>query len=107
MGNNTSTIITTPPPYLNDTQAQPLTLKINQRFYNYHYKKATPTMQGFMELLLRLRFAPAPNGAAGITWIELLLLAMAASPNKKITELPRSAVSVPTIGAQLRRFQQQ
>eukprot|EP00973_Karenia_brevis_P034349 4738558-Karenia_brevis.AAC.1 len=100
-------VITKPPVYFDDNATQPLKLKINIKCYNYHYNKASPAAQGFLTLLKYNKFAPVPKKTSGLTWLELLLLSLAASPNPKTTEMRRTATRSPTIGIQVTRFRVQ
>eukprot|EP00973_Karenia_brevis_P051825 7199944-Karenia_brevis.AAC.1 len=72
-------ITTTPPIYLNIGRGTPFKFKINHSFYNYHYRKATPTTQGFLNLLKTSKVAPATREQPGLTWLELLLVSLAAA----------------------------
>eukprot|EP00973_Karenia_brevis_P089378 12392253-Karenia_brevis.AAC.1 len=94
-------ITTTPPSFLAAHQGSPLSFKINPNYYNYHYNKSTPMGQGFLTLLRNTKVAPVPVGQVGVTWLELLLLSLAASPNPRATEMRRSATSAVAISTQI------
>eukprot|EP00973_Karenia_brevis_P043121 5971103-Karenia_brevis.AAC.1 len=44
-----------------------LKMKANRSFYSYHFRKAAPVVQGFLHLITRMCFAPAPPGQPGHT----------------------------------------
>eukprot|EP00973_Karenia_brevis_P041704 5772399-Karenia_brevis.AAC.1 len=81
--------------------------KINHNFYNYHQRKATPATQGFLNMLRTARFAPATNEQPGLTWIEILLISLAASTSPNATAMRRTATTAMTIGAQVAQFRKQ
>eukprot|EP00973_Karenia_brevis_P051604 7166271-Karenia_brevis.AAC.1 len=102
-----TTIVTQPPQYIQQDKATPLQFKINSNFYQYHYRKAPPVIKGFLTLLTHNNFAPATTMTAGLTWLELLILSTAASPDRRATELPRTARSNQCLGRQIHNLKTQ
>ena len=63
-----------------DLHFAPLRAKASTRLVSIHLNDAGPLIVGFAQLLSHHSFAASPH-CAGFTWLELLLLSIAASPN--------------------------
>eukprot|EP00973_Karenia_brevis_P059619 8299594-Karenia_brevis.AAC.1 len=69
------------------------TLKAHGSFYRYHFKKASPGIQGFLQLLTHTKVVPVALGQVGHTWLELFLLSLMASPHPLANVVNRSATA--------------
>eukprot|EP00973_Karenia_brevis_P081404 11283294-Karenia_brevis.AAC.1 len=58
-------------------------------------------------MLRTARLAPATNDQPGLTWIEILLISLAASTNPNATAMRRTCISAMKIGTQVAQFQKQ
>ena len=74
------TVQHTAPVIPHDLHSIPVQLKASKRLVDEHLTKAGPLMIGFAQLLSHHRFATSPS-CSGFTWMEFLLLSIAASPN--------------------------
>ena len=86
-----------------DLHFAPLRAKASTKLIDTHLSKAGPLMTGFAQLLSHHSCAASPCHS-GFTWLELLLLSIAASPNPTTIYVSNSAAPTKKLAHLLRDF---
>ena len=96
-------VLHTTPDIPHDLQDVPIRLKAVKKLVDQHLAKAGSLMFGFAQLLSHHTFATSPS-RPGYTWLEFLLLSIAASPNPAAIYTSTTATPAKKLSHLIREF---